>query len=83
VHNTLSIWREFGPLLDELCGRRIAVSHGEWRQGDQPVYVSDISRAEDALGWSPRTRPAEGIATLHAWVVENRDMIRDVLDDRS
>ena len=51
--NTLSIWAEFGPLLERLLGKRIDVRYGDWRPGDQPVYISDISMAERELNWKP------------------------------
>jgi CDP-paratose 2-epimerase len=46
----------------------VAVSHGEWRPGDQRVYISDIRRAEADLGWAPRTSFAEGTGRLRAWL---------------
>jgi CDP-paratose 2-epimerase len=69
--NTLSIWAEFGPLLERLTGRSIEVRYGEWRPGDQPVYVSDIRKAAAELGWRPRVSVEEGMARLVAWVRQN------------
>ncbi len=65
---TLSIWAEFGPLLERLLGRPIPVTYGDWRPGDQRVYVSDIRKAARALGWRPRVSPAEGVERLLRWV---------------
>lgn len=70
--NALAIWAEFGPMLEQLVGRKIPVSHGEWRPGDQKVYVSDIRKAERLLGWRPQVDKAEGIRRLAEWVRENR-----------
>lgn len=72
--NTLSIWAEFGPLLERLLGRPIPVSYGDWRPGDQRVFVADIRKAERELGWRPRVGVEEGIRRLTAWVQENRDL---------
>lgn len=72
--NTLSIWSEFGPLLEELTGKKIAVTYGDWRPGDQPVYISDISKAERELNWKPQVSVADGIKRLVRWVEENRDI---------
>jgi CDP-paratose 2-epimerase len=69
---TLSIWAEFGPLLEELLGRPIPVAYADWRPGDQHVYVSDIGKARRELGWKPQVGVKEGIARLHDWVTENR-----------
>jgi CDP-paratose 2-epimerase len=69
--NSMSIWAEFGPILAELAGRPIPVKYGDWRPGDQPVYVSDITRARQELGWSPRVGAREGIQKLWDWVSKN------------
>jgi CDP-paratose 2-epimerase len=69
--NAMSIWAEFGPILQELAGHPIPVKFGEWRPGDQPVYISDIGRAKRQLGWSPRVGLKEGIGRLWDWVSQN------------
>lgn len=71
---TLSVWAEFGSLLEELMGQRIVVDYGEWRPGDQPIYVSDIRKIEQDLHWHPQTSVREGIGRLVTWVQENRDL---------
>ncbi|MCG3199958.1 MAG: CDP-paratose 2-epimerase [bacterium] len=71
----MAIWTEFGPMLEELLGREIPVTHAEWRPGDQPVYISDIRRAEEALDWRPTITPRDGIARLYEWVQANRDLV--------
>lgn len=72
--NTLSVWADFGPLLEGLAGRPIAVQHGPWRPGDQRVFVADIRRAEQLLGWWPRVSPAAGVQRLYEWVSANREL---------
>jgi CDP-paratose 2-epimerase len=69
--NAMSVWAEFGPLLEELAGHPIPVEYGDWRPGDQPVYISDISRAQRELGWTPEVGLRDGIARLWHWVCEN------------
>jgi CDP-paratose 2-epimerase len=72
VENTLAIWSEFGPMLEELRGSAIPVRYGEWRPGDQKIYVSDIRKAEDVLNWRPRIGVKEGVETLYRWVHDNQ-----------
>ncbi len=69
--NTLSIWSEFGPLLAELSGHEIPVQWGDWRPGDQRVFIADIRKAGARLGWQPTISPTAGIRDLYAWVAAN------------
>jgi CDP-paratose 2-epimerase len=72
---TLTVWTETGPLLEKLCGRKLDVRYGNWRPGDQRVYVSDIRKAEKSLGWKPEVAPKEGLARLWAWAQENKEQL--------
>ena len=58
---------EFLDLLEEITGSRTDLSFDEWREGDQKVYVSDISRAKQELGWSPRVSFEQGIQKFVDW----------------
>jgi CDP-paratose 2-epimerase len=69
---TLTIWSETGPMLEQLLGRSLDVRYGNWRPGDQKVYVSDIRKAERELEWKPEVGPKEGLARLWQWAQENR-----------
>lgn len=69
--NTLSVWREFAPLLSEILGRPLdPPSFGPWRPGDQKVYISDIRKAMQDLDWQPRVNVREGLTRLVEWVRE-------------
>lgn len=72
--NTLSVWQEFGPILERILGKKIPVNWGEWRPGDQSIYVSDIRKAERELGWCPQIRVDDGLERLIRWVQENQDL---------
>jgi len=61
-------------MLERLMGRPISVSYGDWRPGDQRIYVSDIRKAERELGWRPRVDIEEGMRRLYEWVVANREL---------
>ncbi|MDO9347886.1 MAG: NAD-dependent epimerase/dehydratase family protein, partial [Anaerolineales bacterium] len=72
--NVISIWMEFGPLLERLLGKPIPVARGDWRPGDQRVYISDIRKAGRELGWRPKIGVEEGVGRLFEWVRENKDL---------
>jgi len=72
--NTMSIWTEFRPLLERLLGKPVTVRRGDWRPGDQKVFVADIRKAERELGWKPKIGVQEGVERLFDWVKENKDL---------
>jgi CDP-paratose 2-epimerase len=72
--NTLSIWTEFGPMLENLLGKPIPVSRGGWRPGDQKVFVADIRKAEKVLGWKPKIDVETGVKQLFDWVSANKEL---------
>ena len=75
--NSLSIWSEFGPLLERISGRTLQVTHAEWRPGDQPVYISDIRKAEHDLGWQPHVSLEAGLDRLWRWIDSNVHLFED------
>lgn len=72
--NTMSIWTEFGPLLEKLLGKPVPVRRGDWRPGDQKVFVADIRKAGRELGWKPKVGVEAGVGRLFEWVRENKDL---------
>jgi CDP-paratose 2-epimerase len=70
--NTLAVWSELGPMLEELLGRPIPVTWDGWRPGDQQIFVADIRKAAEELDWCPKVGKAEGVHRLHEWVVANQ-----------
>lgn len=70
--NVLSIWSQFGPLLESAIGSKIDVARSDWRPGDQKIYVSDIRKVREKLGWSPQVSVEDGIDRLVTWVRDNR-----------
>lgn len=72
--NTISVWAEFGPMLEKLCGRKLDVAWSDWRPGDQKVCVYNIAKAHRELGWTPRVEVPRGVELLYRWVVENEKL---------
>lgn len=74
INNSVSIWQEFGPILEKIHGKKIPVEIKEWRPGDQKIYISDISKAKSLLGWSPQVNIENGLKSLYEWVAENKNL---------
>lgn len=72
VVNTISIWTEFKPILEKALGQAIPTGQGDWRPGDQKVFIADIRKAEAELGWKPRVSVEDGVERLVEWVKTNR-----------
>ncbi len=72
--NTMSIWVKFHQYLQELLGKPLDVKRGDWRPGDQRIYVSDIRKAEKMLGWKPKTTVPAGIHKLFQWAEANQSL---------
>ena len=74
IENSVSIWREFGPILEKIHGKEIPINFQEWRPGDQKIYISDISKIKQDFGWSPKISVEKGLSLLYQWVVENKEL---------
>ena len=63
---------ELVSLLQKLTGKKSKLYYDEWRSSDQKVYVSNIGKAKEKLGWIPIIRPEKGVKMLVNWVQSNR-----------
>jgi CDP-paratose 2-epimerase len=68
---TVSVWKEFGPMLERHLGKAIPVGLHDWRPGDQKIYISDIRKAARDFGWEPKVDVDEGVRRLFDWVKQN------------
>jgi CDP-paratose 2-epimerase len=64
--NTTSLL-EFLDAVEAALGDRPTVEFDDWREGDQRVYVSDITRAREALDWEPEVDLENGIERYLDW----------------
>ncbi|MCX5641739.1 MAG: GDP-mannose 4,6-dehydratase [Candidatus Omnitrophica bacterium] len=68
--NVLSLLELIAWLEKELK-REIKHKFDAWRPGDQRVYVSDIRKAKEGLGWKPSVSKKEGLKKLLFWLRKN------------
>lgn len=72
--NTTSLL-ELVDELESLAGRRMELTRGARRVGDQSVYITDNSKMTRATGWKPETSLKETIALLQRFWEENHGVL--------
>lgn len=73
---TLSL-REATALLREKFGRDVPVIlEDDPRRADQCIYISDIRKAKERLGWEPAIGIEEGYDRILAWIRENEEDLK-------
>jgi CDP-paratose 2-epimerase len=75
AHNVISVWTEFGPILEKLLGKKIEVARADWRPGDQRVFYADFRKAQGELGWQPAVDVEQGVEMLFDWVMKNKHLL--------
>lgn len=63
-------------LLETIMRKPVAYSFADWRHGDQKVYISDICKIKQALGWEPRTDFSSGLRKLVQWAELHQSLLR-------
>ena len=71
--NTLCL-RDLLGFLEEELNITLTPRTGVTRPGDQPVFVCDIRKADELMGWAPQIGVSDGVRNLIRWVRENRDL---------
>ena len=71
--NTLSL-HELLTFLKEQTGRTTQVIFRPWRPNDQKVYVSDLRKITQTMGWQPRVTVSDGLHRLLGWVTAHREL---------
>jgi CDP-paratose 2-epimerase len=61
--------------LEARLNRAIPLRFGDWRPGDQRVYVSDVRKARRDLAWEPKVSIERGLDDLFTWVEANRELL--------
>lgn len=76
--NTLSLI-ELLAHLKKVYGYMPDLSYAAIRAGDQPIFIADVRKVKKDLGWAPTTGVEEGIALMHGWLVQNKEIVEKVL----
>ncbi len=75
--NTLSLLELIGYLEEDL-GITIPITWGDWRAGDQPVFVCALDKARRLLEWKPTISIREGVSDLIAWISDNKPLLNQL-----
>lgn len=67
IRQSLSLLELF-RLLNEMLDIRLEYVQLPPRQSDQKVFVADIGKIRDAIGWEPKVTAREGVAAMVDWV---------------
>lgn len=70
-NNTLSLLELLNVLGKQ---NTLNYQYSDWRPGDQKIYVSDITKLKNTIGWEPKIRVEEGLEKLQNWVSINKDI---------
>ncbi|MHA1750869.1 MAG: GDP-mannose 4,6-dehydratase [Candidatus Helarchaeota archaeon] len=69
---------ELIEILENKLKRKIPLNFDDWRPGDQKVYYSNITKANNDFKWTPNINKIDGISKLYNWVIENKEMIKKI-----
>jgi CDP-paratose 2-epimerase len=72
--NTLSLL-ELLSIFDAEYGLRPSIKYAEPRAGDQYIFVADVGRIGNDIGWRPETSSRRGIKNMAAWIADNRGIL--------
>lgn len=61
--NTLSLI-EAVRIIEKLSGKKAEIKYSDWRPADQRIYISNIAKVREYLGWGPTISPEEGIQRM-------------------
>lgn len=76
--NTLSLVKLLA-MLERRLGRKVDTTHAPIRVGDQPVFVADIRKAKEHLGWAPKHGIDFGFDQMMNWIEDNAGLIEKAL----
>lgn len=67
IDNSLSLLELFS-LLEKKMDITMEYTQLPWRESDQKVFVADIQKAKDIIGWRPEVSAEQGICNMLNWL---------------
>lgn len=71
---------ELTGLCREITGGKVKLnSIVENRKGDIPVYISDISKIRNSIGWEPQITMGKIVEDIAVWIKDNKSELESIL----
>lgn len=67
IENSLSLLELFA-MLEKMLDVKMEYKQLPWRESDQKVFVADIKKAKDIIGWVPNVNSEDGIRRMIKWL---------------
>lgn len=67
IENSLSLLELF-TMLEKMLDVKMKYKQLPWRESDQKVFVADIKKAQEIIGWTPAVNSTEGIRKMVEWL---------------
>lgn len=67
MEQSLSLLELFA-MLEDMLGIKMQYTKLPPRQSDQKVFVADIKKIKERIGWTPKVSAREGVASMIEWV---------------
>jgi CDP-paratose 2-epimerase len=61
---------ELFDMLNEMLSINMKFTKLPWRLSDQKVFVADITKIKNDIGWEPKVSAGDGISKMIDWVKE-------------
>lgn len=68
--NSLSLLELF-EILEKELDIKLSYMKKPWRPSDQKVFVADITKVKNLIGWHPKVNKIEGIKKMISWLNDN------------
>ncbi|MDE5975353.1 MAG: GDP-mannose 4,6-dehydratase [Muribaculaceae bacterium] len=67
IVNSLSLLELFS-MLEKMLDIKMNFTEIPWRESDQKVFVADITKAKEIIGWEPKVTKEKGIRSMVEWL---------------
>ena len=78
INNSISLI-EYLDMLEKLYKADANLTFSSERQGDQKIYISDITKVTNTFNWKPKINVKKGLNIMNSWIGNNINLIKDSL----